>query len=76
MGPLLREGLMHRPELSQIPLEAAMLNLTEGSPGQLMVTMSIGQWDYFLQAAYEEDCILLELDDAERPVRAYRRPKC
>jgi hypothetical protein len=41
-------------------------------PGQQVVTMSEGQWDGLLSAAYQRGWILLELDDDERPVRAYR----
>jgi hypothetical protein len=38
-----------------------------------MVTMSVGQWDMLLQGAYERGWTLLELDDDEMPVAAYRR---
>ncbi len=44
-----------------------------GRPGAVIVTMSIGQWDGWLSAAYATGCILLELDDDEIPVRAYRK---
>jgi len=37
------------------------------------VTMSIGQWDGFLQTAYDNGATLLELDENEMPVRAYRK---
>lgn len=37
------------------------------------VTMSEGQWDPLLAAAYQQGCVLLELDADERLVRAYRR---
>lgn len=40
--------------------------------GEVIVTMSIGQWDALLSAAYEAGCILLELDD-EESVRAYQK---
>jgi hypothetical protein len=36
--------------------------------------MSRGQWDTLLQAAYDVGFVLVELDDDERPVKAYRRP--
>ena len=39
----------------------------------LVMTMSAGQWDAMLAAAYEQGWILLELDDHEMPVRAYRK---
>lgn len=42
-------------------------------PGQLVMTMSEGQWDVMLSAAYANGFILLELDDNEVPVRAYRK---
>jgi hypothetical protein len=35
--------------------------------------MSIGQWDALLSAFYAQGAILLELDDEERPVAAYRK---
>jgi hypothetical protein len=38
-----------------------------------MVTMSVGQWDMLLQGAYGRGWTLLELDDDEMPVAAYRR---
>jgi hypothetical protein len=38
-----------------------------------MVTMSTGQWDALLAAAYEAGWTLLELDADEVPVRAYRK---
>ena len=42
-------------------------------PGTVTVTMSIGQWDALLAAAYEHGYTLLELDADEVPVRAYRK---
>lgn len=42
-------------------------------PGQRVMTMSVGQWDALLAAAYERGWILLELDAKERPVRAYQK---
>jgi hypothetical protein len=44
-----------------------------GRPGQLVMTMSEGQWDPLLASAYEAGWILLELDDDERPARAFRK---
>lgn len=35
--------------------------------------MNIGQWDSTLQDAYDEGWVVLELDDYERPVRAFRK---
>jgi hypothetical protein len=38
-----------------------------------VMTMSVGQWNAMLAAAYDQGWILLELDDNEVPVRAYRK---
>jgi len=37
------------------------------------MTMSDGQWNPLLSAAYEQGWILLELDEDEKPVRAYQK---
>jgi hypothetical protein len=63
---------MKRPELNQVSLDEVMNSLLRGGPG-VNVTMSEGQWDGFLQAAYESGHNLIEVDDDEIPVRAYRR---
>jgi hypothetical protein len=44
-----------------------------GRPGQLVMTMSIGQWDAMLSVAYEQGWILLELDENEMPIKAYQK---
>jgi hypothetical protein len=59
-----------RRKLRQIPLASAW----PLRRGELTVTMSEGQWDGLLQGAYEAGAILLDLDDDERPVRAFQRP--
>ncbi len=60
---------MTRPPLHEIPLDIALpLRL-----GWLYATMSIGQWDLFLQIVYQRGWTLLELDQDEKPVRAFRR---
>jgi len=44
--------------------------------GQLIITMSPGQWDYLLEAAYDEGATLLEVDvvnGREAFVGAYRK---
>jgi hypothetical protein len=63
---------MKRPKLNEIPLRDAMAGILEGGGG-LFVTMSPGQWDALLQAAYDKGATLLEIDDKEQPVRAYQR---
>jgi hypothetical protein len=60
---------MKRPELNEIDLSKAMVNATPG----IVVTMSPGQWDKLLAAAYDTGATLLEIDKHERPVKAYRR---
>jgi hypothetical protein len=59
-----------RRQLRQIPL-AEGLRLAE--PGRCTMTMSVGQWDTWLQVAYDQGFVLLELDDDEQPVAAYQR---
>ena len=59
-----------RRDLKPFPL-ADLLPL--GRSGQLVVTMAEGQWDDMLSAAYSAGWVLLELDNNERPVRAYRK---
>jgi hypothetical protein len=63
-------GLTMRPVLNQIPLSAAW----PPRPGIVTATMSAGQWDGLLAAIYDGGGVLLELDDDEHPVRAFRRP--
>ena len=57
-------------DLRPIPLDDV---LPLGSKPVLVMTMAQGQWDAMLSAAYAAGYVLLELDDEERPVRAYRR---
>ena len=42
--------------------------------GRCFATMSIGQWDGMLQAAYDLGITLLELADEENIIRAYHTP--
>ncbi len=58
---------MKRPELHEIPISSAI------SKSCFTVTMSVGQWDQFLQSAYDAGASLLELDRNETPVRAYQK---
>jgi len=59
---------MKRPELNEVPLSSTMF----GKPS-VSVTMSQGQWDSSLQAAYDAGHNLIELDENEIPVRAYKK---
>jgi hypothetical protein len=56
---------IHR-DLKSFPLADALATQAR------VMTMSVGQWDAILAAAYERGWILLELDAHEEPVRAYR----
>jgi hypothetical protein len=69
---LKRTNQMKRPELNEIPLNQVLEALLDGKPS-INVTMSEGQWDGFLQSAYETGHSLIEVNDSEIPVRAYRR---
>lgn len=64
---------MKRPVLNEIYLDQAIKAFLAGNQAGVLVTMSIGQWDTLLQGAYDRGWTLLELDDREKPVRAYRR---
>ncbi len=59
-----------RPDLNPVPLGDVLPPLRE----TVYVTMNPGQWDQLLNAAYAQGAVLLELDDRERPARAYRKP--
>jgi len=66
---------MRRPALNEIDLDDAMNVLlgNSGKKGAAVMTMARGQWDALLNAAYQSGWTLLEVDDNERPVKAYRR---
>lgn len=62
---------MIRPKLNQISLEEAYKNF--GKPG-FIITMSIGQWDKFLEEAYfRQNAILVEVGNLGKPIAAYRK---
>jgi Mlc titration factor MtfA (ptsG expression regulator) len=63
---------MKRPVLNIVSLDDVMNGLLGGKPS-VNITMSQGQWDALLQAAYDAGHNLIELDDNEIPVRAYRK---
>ena len=58
-----------RPALHEIPLAEVRL-----IPGSVTITMSEGQWDLLLAESYKRGYTLLELDEYERPRRAYKAP--
>jgi hypothetical protein len=61
---------MKRPTLNRIPVSEAL----PIRPATVTVTMGVGQWDNILLVSYELGFTLLELDDDEHPVAAYRNP--
>jgi hypothetical protein len=57
------------PNLREIPLATFRIG-----PGVCFITMSTGQaWDRLLDGAYASGWIVLELDDDEKPVRAFQQ---
>ena len=61
---------MRRPALRPIPL-ADVLPL--GSRPVAVITLAVGQWDSTLAASYEGGFVLLELDDEQQPLAAYKK---
>jgi hypothetical protein len=59
-----------RPRLAEIPL-ASVWPPRADAP-RCYATMSVGQWDGTVAAAYDAGYVLLELDDDENVLRAYR----
>jgi hypothetical protein len=47
--------------------------MKDGRPTGMVITMGEGQWDAMLAAAYQDGWILLEVDQHDRPVRAYKK---
>jgi len=67
-------GTISKPELNQIPL--ILLPIPFGGIGgpALVITMSTGQaWDNLLNAFYTRGHIVLELNQDEQPIKAYRQ---
>lgn len=64
--------ITRRPHLLELPLADAM-RVLNGGEAAVIVTMSQGQWDVLLSAAYAQGFLLLELDDDETPVRAFQQ---
>lgn len=63
---------MSPPLLKAINKRKAIARLQQG--GIAAITMSPGQWDTTLQAAYDLGFILLEIGDSEQVQAAYRKP--
>ena len=60
-------------DLHPFPVAEAMKALLGGVPQACVMTMGIQQWDGLLSAAYIAGFILLELDENEKPVRAFKK---
>jgi hypothetical protein len=60
----------NRPHLREVSLR----DVLPPRPGRCYATVSVGQpLNALLRTAYALGFVLLELDDCERPVRAYRK---
>ena len=59
-----------RPKLAEVSLSSVWP--PQAGRAVAYATMSVGQWDETLHAAYDLGYVLLELDDQENIVRAYK----
>ena len=59
---------MNRPNLNKIELKK-VLQFKKG----IIITMLTGQWDKILEKIYEENGILLEVNEEEIPIEAYQK---
>jgi hypothetical protein len=59
---------MNRPNLNKIDLKK-VLQFKKG----IIITMLTGQWDKILEKIYEENGILLEVNEEEIPIEAYQK---
>ena len=63
---------LKRPKLTPFNLEKVKTVISDGII-KFVVTMSVGQWDFFLEEAYyRQGALLLELDENEQLVAAYK----
>lgn len=63
---------MKRPILNEIELDLPGI-ISRKKDFKFIITMSVDQWDGLLSVAYDRGHILLELDDDEKPIKAYQR---
>ena len=69
-----KEGVkMKRPKLKMMDLKKAIEEMLGGGKPCCSITMSTGQWDNLLQISYDHGWILLEVNENEIPVAAYRK---
>jgi hypothetical protein len=57
----------NRPPLRRVPFRSVW----PPKPGHCYATMSVGQWNCLLQVMYDAGFVVIELDDAQRPIAAY-----
>lgn len=55
--------------------EVSLATVWPPRPGLSYMTLSPGQWDSTLDAAYQLGYILVEIDGNEQPSRAFRTPQ-
>ena len=58
---------MKQPILNEVSLDTIF------NKPSVSITMSPGQWDGILQAAYDAGHNLIEVDENENPLKAYRK---
>jgi hypothetical protein len=64
---------MKRPKLRKTDLKEVMAAMLGGEKPGCLISMSRGQWDNLLDNAYHRGWTLLELDEFENPISAYRK---
>ena len=63
-----KEKIMTRPQLRQVPMPEPF-----PPQGEVICTMSVGQWDTLLDVCYNDNWLLMELDADEQPVAFYKK---
>ncbi|MFZ4439425.1 MAG: hypothetical protein ACOYOS_13430 [Syntrophales bacterium] len=64
---------MKRPKMNKTDLAESMEAMLGGARPGCFITMSPGQWDVLLSNAYDRGWTLLEINDDEQPVAAYKK---
>ena len=62
---------MKRPSLEEIPLDLA--RATRDSPSVVNILIGVGEWNEWIQTAYDAGHTLIEFDENEIAVRAFRK---
>ena len=62
-----------KPKLNEVDLQEALAKINGRVKGVIVITMSTGQWDIYLQGIYDMGGILIELNDYEFPIKAYQK---